>query len=97
MLIFHKTFINIHSLLLFHVLNFKGIIDAIEDAIEAEKLGRTISPDVAHERIKSMYTWDNVARRTEKVGRIPRSSCISVVIDCLEQLRYIKRRLANKK
>lgn len=42
----------------------------VEAAILDHKAGRTISPLDLHERMRTMYTWPNVAERTEKVYRM---------------------------
>lgn len=47
--------------------NVADLVGALEEAIKSVDDGDIISPNIAHERIKKMYTWDNVARRTEKV------------------------------
>ena len=47
-----------------------ALVGALEDAIQAVREGDVVSPEVAHQRIASMYTWDNVARRTEKVSNV---------------------------
>ena len=51
------------------------LVIAVEEAIAAAEQGDVISPNIAHERIKKMYTWDKVARRTEKVLR----SCVIIL------------------
>ena len=43
------------------------LVLALEQAIKAAGDGDVVSPTTAHERIKKMYTWDKVARRTEMV------------------------------
>ncbi len=40
---------------------------ALDDAIEKRLKGDFVDPWEAHNRIENMYTWQNVARRTEKV------------------------------
>ena len=43
------------------------LVHAVEEAIKASEKGDIVLPNIAHERIKKMYTWDKVATRTEKV------------------------------
>ncbi|XP_045162408.2 phosphatidylinositol N-acetylglucosaminyltransferase subunit A-like [Mercenaria mercenaria] len=45
----------------------KALVSALDEAISDQRNGRVIDPQEAHERIKNMYTWPNVARRTEIV------------------------------
>ena len=47
---------------------FSALVAALEDAIQAVREGEIVPPQAAHQRIANMYTWDNVARRTEKVS-----------------------------
>ncbi|XP_076451623.1 phosphatidylinositol N-acetylglucosaminyltransferase subunit A-like isoform X2 [Babylonia areolata] len=47
--------------------NVKALAEALEKAIEDHQLGRAVSPWDAHHRVKHMYTWTDVAERTEKV------------------------------
>lgn len=48
--------------------NISALVEALDSAVQDARDGRFVPPDVAHERIRTMYTWDNVARRTEKVS-----------------------------
>lgn len=41
---------------------------ALDNAVQDARDNRFVPPDVAHERIRTMYTWENVARRAEKVS-----------------------------
>lgn len=50
------------------MLPFSALVLAIENAIEKKLNGEFIDPWVAHNRIKKMYSWSNVARRTEQVA-----------------------------
>ncbi|XP_067658944.1 phosphatidylinositol N-acetylglucosaminyltransferase subunit A-like isoform X1 [Haliotis asinina] len=45
----------------------KGLVEELEKAIRDKRLGRVVSPYEAHKRIKDLYTWRNVAKRTEVV------------------------------
>ncbi|KAJ7353784.1 hypothetical protein OS493_032369 [Desmophyllum pertusum] len=45
----------------------KSLVVALERAVQDARDSRFVSPHVAHERIRTMYTWKNVARRTERV------------------------------
>ena len=47
-----------------------GLLESLEDAIADHRHGNVVPPFEAHQRIKHMYTWPNVARRTEKVYEI---------------------------
>nr|XP_058971022.1 phosphatidylinositol N-acetylglucosaminyltransferase subunit A-like [Pocillopora verrucosa] len=56
----------------------KSLVAALESAVEAARNNTFVAPNVAHERIRTMYTWQNVARRTERVydlvSTVPRVS-----------------------
>ena len=45
-----------------------ALVAALHSAVQDARDNRFVPPDVAHERIRTMYTWENVARRTEKVS-----------------------------
>ncbi|XP_031563724.1 N-acetylglucosaminyl-phosphatidylinositol biosynthetic protein-like [Actinia tenebrosa] len=45
----------------------KALEEALDDAILAVRTGKVLNAEVLHERIKSMYTWMNVCKRTETV------------------------------
>ncbi|XP_071116250.1 phosphatidylinositol N-acetylglucosaminyltransferase subunit A-like [Haliotis cracherodii] len=47
--------------------NVKALVEELERAIRDKKHGRVVSPHEAHERIQDLYTWRNVAKRTEVV------------------------------
>ncbi|XP_028409015.1 N-acetylglucosaminyl-phosphatidylinositol biosynthetic protein-like isoform X2 [Dendronephthya gigantea] len=51
--------------------NVPDLVVALEQAIKATKNGEVVSPTTAHERVKEMYTWDKVAKRTEKTSKHP--------------------------
>ena len=42
-------------------------MEALEVAIENHRTGNVVSPSEVHERVKKLYTWQNVAKRTEAV------------------------------
>ncbi|KAJ7314883.1 hypothetical protein OS493_039015, partial [Desmophyllum pertusum] len=44
----------------------KSLVVALDRAVKDARDSRFVSPHVAHERIRTMYTWKNVARRTER-------------------------------
>ena len=48
--------------------HFSALVAALDSAVKDVRDNRFVPPDVAHERIRTMYTWENVARRTEKVS-----------------------------
>lgn len=45
----------------------KSLLEELERAISDRRCGRNIDPYVAHNKIRTVYTWRNVAVRTEKV------------------------------
>ncbi|KAL4221229.1 hypothetical protein ACF0H5_019493 [Mactra antiquata] len=45
----------------------KALVVALDEAISDHRAGNVLHPLEAHERIKTMYTWPNVATRTEVV------------------------------
>jgi len=51
-----------------------ALVEALESAVQDARDDRFVPPDVAHERIRTMYTWENVARRTEKVSEFTNKS-----------------------
>ena len=48
--------------------HFSALVAALDSAVQDARDNRFVPPEVAHERIRTMYTWENVARRTEKVS-----------------------------
>ena len=44
-----------------------AVMEALEKAIENHRTGHFVPPAEVHERVKKLYTWQNVARRTEAV------------------------------
>ena len=44
-----------------------AVLEALEKAIEKHRTGNFVPPAEVHERVKKLYTWQNVARRTEAV------------------------------
>ncbi|XP_077980331.1 phosphatidylinositol N-acetylglucosaminyltransferase subunit A-like [Glandiceps talaboti] len=45
----------------------EALIDALELTIKRKRRNQALHPNVVHKRVKSLYTWHNVAYRTEKV------------------------------
>ncbi|XP_048577269.1 phosphatidylinositol N-acetylglucosaminyltransferase subunit A isoform X5 [Nematostella vectensis] len=45
----------------------QALVDALEDCIRRVRSRSVIDTHTAHERIRAMYTWTNVSKRTEKV------------------------------
>ncbi|XP_061442134.1 phosphatidylinositol N-acetylglucosaminyltransferase subunit A isoform X1 [Rhineura floridana] len=45
----------------------KSLCSGLEKAISQLKSGSLLSPEVMHSKVKTFYTWRNVATRTEKV------------------------------
>ena len=52
----------------FYVSNISALLVALESAVQDARDNRVVPADEAHERIRTMYTWQNVARRTELVS-----------------------------
>ena len=44
-----------------------ALVTCLDNAISDHRHGNVLSPFDAHNRIKDLYTWPNVARRTEIV------------------------------
>ena len=44
-----------------------ALVTALDGAISDHRHGNTLPPFEAHKRIRNLYTWPNVARRTEIV------------------------------
>ena len=42
-------------------------MEGLEDAIRCHRLGERIPHEEVHRRVKELYTWQDVAERTEKV------------------------------
>merc|ERR1712168_1449558 len=47
--------------------SISSVITALSSAIERQKRGEFLPPETCHEMIKEMYTWQDIARRTEIV------------------------------
>ena len=47
-----------------------GLREELERAIADKRSGKNVPPFEAHNRIKLLYTWRDVAHRTEKVYKI---------------------------
>ncbi|XP_028655633.1 phosphatidylinositol N-acetylglucosaminyltransferase subunit A [Erpetoichthys calabaricus] len=45
----------------------KSLCEGLEMVIAKERAGNLLSPAAIHNRVKTLYTWRNVAKRTEKV------------------------------
>jgi len=73
----------------------KSLVLALDKAVQDARDNRIVPPDEAHERIRTMYTWENVARRTESVYDV-----VSIVphVSFDERLRrlYHRGRVAGK-
>ncbi|XP_068687854.1 phosphatidylinositol N-acetylglucosaminyltransferase subunit A-like [Montipora foliosa] len=58
--------------------SIKSLVVALDKAVQDARSKTILAPEEAHARIKTMYTWQNVARRTEivydVVGTVP---CVS--------------------
>ena len=44
-----------------------ALTECLEMAIKAHREGKVMCPQEKHERVRTLYTWANVAERTEKV------------------------------
>ncbi|XP_030852765.1 phosphatidylinositol N-acetylglucosaminyltransferase subunit A-like isoform X1 [Strongylocentrotus purpuratus] len=45
----------------------KGILSGLEEAISRRRMGTFLCPEAVYQRMAHVYTWQNVAKRTEKV------------------------------
>ena len=63
------------------------LIEKIKFAIKRHKSGDIIDPIVMHEKIKTMYNWRDVARRTEIVyNRIKPTNSESSSISLIDKI-----------
>ena len=53
-----------------------GLVEATEAAIRAHKVGKAPSPEEVHREMKNVYTWEDIAFRTNKVT----TACIVMVL-----------------
>ena len=44
-----------------------ALVEGLEDAIKSHRSGECIPHEEIHRQVKNLYTWQNVAKRTEKV------------------------------
>lgn len=44
-----------------------ALLEGLEDAIRSHRLGERMPHEEVHRRVKELYTWQDVAERTEKV------------------------------
>lgn len=54
----------------------KSLCSGLEKAISQLKSGSLLSPEIMHDKVRTFYTWRNVAKRTEKVGDL---SCLETL------------------
>ena len=45
-----------------------ALIQALNNAIAKRRSNTALSSDIVYNKVKNIYTWQNVAKRTEKVG-----------------------------
>lgn len=45
-----------------------ALVSSLEEAIAAHREGERVEHWEMHRRVRNMYTWQNVAKRTEKVS-----------------------------
>lgn len=67
--------------------SIKDLTRVIDKAIRDYKAGDMLLPTECHERIKNMYTWNNVACRTEKVYDAIVCNTNDTVMERLEKFR----------
>lgn len=48
----------------------RGLCDGLETVIARQRSGTVPSPASIHARVQKLYTWRNVAERTEKVNSL---------------------------
>ena len=65
--VYNKTMIILLYVQYCMAITVLDLLDKLEEAIENHRRGNIIPPLEAHQRIAAMYTWPNVARRTEQV------------------------------
>lgn len=53
----------------------------LEAVIAQHRSGSVPSPASVHARVRSLYTWRNVAERTEKVGSPPKRP--TILVSCI--------------
>lgn len=46
----------------------RSLCAGLETVIARQRTGAVVSPFSIHARVQNLYTWKNVAERTEKVG-----------------------------
>ncbi len=46
----------------------RSICDGLETVIARIRTGNVVSPATIHRKVRTLYTWRNVAERTEKVN-----------------------------
>ena len=63
-----SLFLSFLSLSAFASFNFSAFLGALEETIIALKKGQVLPAHAHHERIKQMYSWDEVADRTMHVS-----------------------------
>ena len=66
-----------------------ALAEAMRRAIEDRQQGKAVSPWEAHRRVKEMYTWANVAERTEKAYDLV-STCPSQDVGARLQRYYFE-------
>lgn len=54
----------------------KSLCIGLEKAIGQLKSGSLLPPEIMHDKVRTFYTWRNVAKRTEKVGEL---SCLETL------------------
>ncbi len=46
---------------------FAALLEGLEEAIGSHRRGERMPHEEVHRRVKELYTWQDVAERTEKV------------------------------
>ncbi|XP_065675200.1 phosphatidylinositol N-acetylglucosaminyltransferase subunit A-like isoform X1 [Hydra vulgaris] len=67
--------------------SIKGVYEAVVKAISDHQAGLLVCSYEYHERIKSMYTWDNITSRTEKVYDLANKNKNQTAIERMEKFR----------
>ena len=69
----HCLILSYHFLYFFSNATFfppAALVQSLEEAIARSKQGRPVSPEEQHRMVRKIYTWANVAKRTEVVSLV---------------------------
>ena len=59
---------------------FPDLTSALLSAIERSEQGEMMDPVESHRRVRRLYDWEDVAKRTERVGSSVLYRCLSVTV-----------------